>query len=126
MNQRNDKKPLLFLCSHAALVIVWNVAGIMLLSQGKSALGPTASWAGAGLFAIFIALYWVCFSKGYRKTFLVFAAIGSLLGFSAIYGALTKDPSLWPSEFWRYAGIVVNSLGLIGFALALKNFFNSK
>lgn len=33
---------------------------------------------------------------------------------AAIAGAFSQDPSLWPSEFWRYAGVGLNCLALIG------------
>ena len=116
----------LLMMVHAILVIIWNIAGIWLISQGKSALGPTATWAGVVLFAVLMGIYFVTCQKGLHKTFLVFALLGSLLGLSAIYGAFTKDPALWPSEFWRFAGVAVNFLGIAGFALGLKNFFKEK
>ena len=31
----------------------------------------------------------------------------------AVYGAFTKDLSLWPSEGWRWAGILLNGIGMI-------------
>ena len=42
-----------------------------------------------------------------------------LAAVSAIFGGFTKDSSLWPSELWRYAGIAVNGIGVVGFGLAL-------
>jgi len=38
---------------------------------------------------------------------------------SVICGRFTKDSSLWPSEIWRYACIMVTLIGLVGFGLAL-------
>ena len=111
---------------HAILVIAWNVIGVWLISEGKSALGPTATLTGALLFAVFIIIYFLFYKKGMEKSFLTAVSIGALLGTVAIFGALTKDPSLWPSEFWRYTGIAVNSLGAFGFFFALKGFFKKK
>ena len=117
------KLALLFMIFHAILVIVWNIAGVWLISEGKSALGPTATLTGALLFAVLIVIYFLFYKKGYEKLFLIVVTIGALLGSMAIYGAFTKDPDLWPSEFWRYAGVAVNFLGVLGFIFALKGFF---
>ena len=111
---------------HAFLAGAWNVAGVWFISQGQSPLGPTASLAGAAVMAIFIGLYIFTLKKGYEKSFLLIASIGALAGALTIYGALTKDHSLWPSEFWRIAGIVVNSISVAGFALAVKVFLQRK
>jgi len=115
----NNRLSVIFMTLHALLVIVWNIAGLWLISQGKSALGPTASLVGVILFAVLIGLYIIFYKKKYKKLFLIFVLIGASLGSMAIYGALTKDHNLWPSEFWRYAGIAVNTLGVIGFVLAI-------
>ena len=117
------KQALVFMVLHALLVILWNIAGVWLLSQGKSALGPTATLTGALLFVVLITAYLILYKKGLEKAFLITVLIGALLGSMAIYGAFTKDPGLWPSEFWRYAGIAVNSFGVLGLLFALKSFF---
>jgi len=106
--------------AHATLVIVWNLVGVWLLSNNKPALGPTATVIGAVVFALFIIAYLYSYSKGLKKVFVSLVTLGALLGSFAVYGALTKAPSLWPSEFWRYAGIGVNLLGVLGFLLVLK------
>ena len=111
---------------HALLVIVWNITGLWLLSQGKPALGPTATWVGAVVFAVLMAIYFLLYKKGFETLFIIVVTIGALLGSMAIYGAFTKDPGLWPSEFWRYAGVVVNGLGVLGFVFGLKSFFKRK
>jgi len=125
MKNQNYKTALGFMISHALLVIVWNIVGVWLLSQGKSALGPTATLMGALVFAVLIAIYYFFYNKGYEKLFLAVVTIGALFGSMAIYGAFTKDPALWPSEFWRYAGIAVNALGILGFIFALKGYRKS-
>ena len=117
------KPALVFIVLHALLVIVWNLLGVWLLSQGKSALGPTATLTGALVFGVLIAIYFLFYKKGYKKLFLISVFIGASLGAMAIYGAFTKDPGLWPSEFWRYAGIAVNTIGVLGLLFALKAFF---
>ena len=118
------KVPLDFMVMHAFLAALWNLAGVWLMSQEKSPLGPTASMTGVIVLSIFILLYIFTLKKDYEKAFLFLAFLGALLGGLTIYGALTKEHSLWPSEFWRYAGIAVNSLAIIGFTLAIKVIFS--
>ena len=120
MAKLNHRTSLIFMMAHAILVIAWNLVGVWLLSNNKPALGPTATIMGAVVFGLFILAYLYSYSKGFKKVFMFLITIGALFGSFAIYGALTKDPSLWPSEFWRYAGIGVNLLGLIGFLLIFK------
>lgn len=125
MEKDNYKITLYFVVLHAVLVIVWNIVGVWLLSQNKSALGPTATLTAAFVFAGLIVVYLFFFKKGYEKLFLSIVSMGALSGSIAIYGAFTKDPSLWPSEFWRYAGVAVNVLGILGFMFAVKAFYKS-
>jgi len=87
-------------------------------------LGPTASLTGVAVLAILILAYIVTLKKGYEKSFLLLAFVGALVGLLTIYSALTKEHTLWPSEFWRYAGIVVNSLAAIGFVFTIREFFS--
>jgi len=118
---KNNYKPvLLLMVVHALLVIIWNIVGVWLISEGKSAPGPTATMMAALVFAIFILGYLFFYNKGFKKLFILIVTIGALFAFSAIYGAFTKDPALWPSEFWRYTGIVVNSIGVLGFLILLN------
>ncbi|MEA3477399.1 MAG: hypothetical protein U9R60_04410 [Bacteroidota bacterium] len=53
----NYKPALALMILHAILVIVWNIAGVWLISHGKSALGPTATLTGALLFAVLLVPY---------------------------------------------------------------------
>jgi len=120
------KTALLFMMAHAFLAALWNVAGVWLISQDQSPLGPTASLTGVSVLAVLILAYIFTLKKGYERSFLVLAFSGALLGLLTIYGALTKEHSLWPSEFWRVAGIAVNALALIGLSFAMKVFFQRK
>jgi hypothetical protein len=47
---------------------------------------------------------------------MMLAVTCGLLAFSAVAGAFLKDPALWPSEFWRYAGIAINAFGVVAAA----------
>ncbi len=126
LSVKKYKSALILMVLHALLVIAWNIVGVWRLSRGESALGPTATLVGALIFAILIIIYFLFYKKGYVKLFLTVVTIGALLGSMAIYGAFTKAPNLWPSEFWRYAGVAVNLVGVLGFILALNGFFKKK
>lgn len=111
---------------HVLLCIVWNGAGLWQQAHGLKTIGPTASW-GAIAFVILLGAGLVLLArKGPPPGFLLLSALGMLLAAVAIYGGLTKDASNWPSEFWRWAGIVVNSAGVVGFLLALAAFLRPK
>jgi hypothetical protein len=111
---------------HVLLCIIWNGVGLWQQAHGLKTIGPTASWGAIG-FVILLGAGLVGLSrKGPPLGFLALSAIGMLLAVVAIHGGLTKDASNWPSEFWRWAGIVVNSFGVIGFLLALATYLRRK
>ena len=117
--------PLTIMVTHAFLSAAWNAAGVWLIARGQPPLGPTASMSGVAVLGILILAYLITVKQSYTKSFLVLASIGALAGLLAIYGAFTKDHSLWPSELWRFTGIAVNSLALIGYTLTLRIYFQS-
>ena len=67
MAEKNYNTSLFFLLSHAVLSIVWNVIGLWLLSQGKQALGPTATYAAIVLFLLLSAGYIFFARKNYTQ-----------------------------------------------------------
>lgn len=93
-------------------IAAWNAYGMVQLQQGGAPPGPTSSWlvAGFGLVIAFIFGKDVILDKWLYSLFSLFCCV---LGFVAVYGAFTKDPSLWPSEGWRWAGIILNGIGFI-------------
>lgn len=96
----------------AVLAALWNIGGLILISQGLRAPGPTASL----LVACVLLAYGAALLIGLRRwpmAYAVLSAFGIALALPAIISALTSDPGLWPSEFWRYAGIVLNSTGVL-------------
>lgn len=115
--------PLGLQISHLFLSCVWNLAGVMLIANGRAPLGPSASMVTVvilillGLLLIYgLVNYGDGRYKGSRQ-WLVYLAVSTILllaTISTIFAAFTKDPVLWPSSWWRYAGIVLNSIGLIG------------
>ena len=126
MNIGSYKNSLFFLLSHALLSMLWNAAGLWLIYQGKPALGPTATYAAIVLLLMLSAGYISSLMKNHPVIYLVLACVGFFLACYAISGALIKDHGLWPSEFWRYAGMAINALGVIGFISAVKTFVERK
>jgi len=126
MNNINYKTSLFFLLSHSGLVIIWNIIGLWLISKGMRPLGPTATFVGIVLFLLLSVGYIFFSRKSGSRIYLILACIGAALGCFAIYGGLTKDHMLWPSEFWRYAGIAVNVLGITGLILGVKSYIGRK
>lgn len=111
---------------HVALCVAWNALGLWQKSQGVQTIGPTASF-GAIVFVLLLGTGLVfLLRKGAETPYLLLSMLGLLMSALAIHGGFTKDLSSWPSEFWRWAGIIVNSVGVIGFLLALAIFIRRK
>jgi len=111
---------------HVVVCIVWNGIGLAQRASGVQTIGPTASPGAIALVILLgLGLVWLLRS-GLETAYLLLSVLGLLIASAAIYGGLTKDPSNWPSEFWRWAGIVVNAVGVLGFLLALLTFIRRK
>ena len=106
---------------HAALCIIWNITGLWQLSNDLQPIGPTASMAAIGLIIVFSATLILGERNNKPVPYLLASGLLALAAVSAIFGGFTKDSSLWPSELWRYAGVAINSIGVVGFGLALAN-----
>jgi hypothetical protein len=109
----------------AVLAAAWNVAGVFLIANGARSLGPTASLLGATvLIAIGVGLF-----STYNRSAIIYVAlsvVSAAMAGLAVYNALTADPSLWPSEFWRYAGIILNAAGVFAGAGAIINLLTAR
>lgn len=111
---------------HVALCVVWNGVGLWQQAHGTQTIGPTASF-GAIVLVLLLGTGLVAFLRKGAETAYIFLSLGGLLMSAlAIYGGFTKDSSNWPSEFWRWAGIAVNAVGVLGFVLALGTFLSRK
>ncbi len=108
--------------SHLTLCIIWNAVGVYQVSQGQQSIGPVASLAAIFVMVVFSLVFFGLINKGFERTYLALSTLPALLAIMTIKGALTQDPSLWPAEFWRYAGAVVNTVGVVGFALIVKEY----
>lgn len=92
------------------LSTLWNVVGVVLVANGQRALGPTASLVAAALL-VGIA---VLLAVGVLRSPTLFGALSGICGLfalAAVIQAVTGDPALWPSAFWRWAGAALNAFG---------------
>lgn len=100
----------------------WNAAGVVLMSQGRQPLGPTASLTVAVVLLLLCTGLWIGLSRSRPLyiTISVLLGVGALL---AVKQALVGEASLWPSAFWRWAGAGLNLTGFVanltGVAIAL-------
>jgi len=100
------------------LVVLWNIAGVVLIANDLRAPGPTANLLGAGI-VTFLALILI---YGSRQKVWLYAAISALSfigAAAAIFQAFTADISLWPSDFWRYCGVTLNLFGAVAHSIAI-------
>ena len=109
----------------ALLAALWNAVGVYLIAQGQRPLGPTATLIGAGLAVVLAAGLVLSITRAP----LVYAVVSGVAGYLALataVGAFTQDPALWPSEFWRYAGAVLNGVGFLAAAAGCLAYFRWK
>lgn len=106
----------------AVLASIWNIAGVILVSQGQQPLGPTATLTGAAVLAVAaVVLYWSVGKAPY--VYVLLSALAGIMAALTVYGAITGEPSQWPAPFWRIAGAVLNVAGVIGAAAGIIGFF---
>lgn len=105
--------------------VLWNAYGVALVAQGKPGIGPTASLGLAAAIALIGLLLWIT----ERRMPAVFGILSGLCAVAAIipvYQAVTGDPSLWPSAFWRWAGAALNAFGFVTSALCALGSLQSR
>lgn len=112
-------QPLSLQLTHLGLSILWNVAGVILLSQGLPALGPTTSLASVPLMLV-VAVALLVGARQLPVLYVTASGLAGLVAAFTIFGGLTKDPALWPAEGWRYGGILINAVGVTGALWGIK------
>jgi hypothetical protein len=107
-------------------VAAWNAYGLYQIQNNGAPPGPTASLA-VGMIGLIVALVIMSIDlpKWNKWVYVGLCALCCFFGAVAVYGAFTKDASLWPSETWRWAGILLNGIGSLSFLFGLFNVFNS-
>ena len=113
------------LVAWASLAALWNLGGAWQIARGLRAPGPTASFlAGGVLLAIAVGL--VVAARRWPRVFVLLAAVAGLAALVGVVGAFVQDPALWPSELWRWAGILLNGVGFVAAAAAVIAFIRWK
>lgn len=95
-----------------ALVVGWNITGVVMVNNGLAPPGPSTSVTAALLFgAIGVGLF--DFSRKWPLAYGGLSAVAGALAIGAVYKPLTADPSLWASDVWRYTAVVINAIGIV-------------
>ena len=102
----------------ALLAALWNFGGAWQLANGQRAPGPTAS-VPAGLVLRAIAAGLALAVHRWPAVFVLLSAVAGVAALVGVVGAFVQHPKLWPSEPWRWAGIVLNGAGLLAAANAV-------
>lgn len=105
----------------AVLSVAWNFAGVRLLVSRARAPGSTAS-LGAAVVLLAIAAMLVHLVDRWPLLYAVATVVPVLFAAAAINNAFTASPSFWPSDFWRWAGIVLNGAGFLAALAAIVGF----
>jgi len=99
------------------------------MTQGLEPLGPSASLKTVFLL---VGLGALLVLAGYRSL-AFYVLVSSILGLgalSAIVNAFLQTADLWPSDYWRAGGVVLNAAGLIGaiwgIGCGMKNIYLKK
>jgi hypothetical protein len=91
---------------------LWNLVGSIRLSQGLIGLGPTASLPAAVVLVVLAATLSFIWRR-WRVAYVALSALVALGAAVTVYGAFTNSPDLWPSDFWRYGGAAMNTVGTL-------------
>ena len=118
-------KALVVQVTWAILAAVWNAAGVALIARGLRAPGPTAS-VGAAVLLLAVAVALVLSIARWPVAYALLSAGAGLMALAAVVNAFVQDPALWPSEFWRYAGALLNGAGVVACAAALLASFGRR
>lgn len=94
-------------------VAAWNAYGMIQIQNSAAPPGPTSSWLVAGLGLVIAIVFGFDLLKGKKWLYLLLCLLCVAMGSAIVYGAFTQDPSLWPSETWRWGGIVLNGIGVL-------------
>lgn len=111
---------------HAAyclLCIAWNAYGLWQIEQGMVSIGPTASIPAIAIIGALLCVLIFSYLSSKPGIYLAAALVIFVLALLTVWGGFSKPATLWASEFWRYAGIVLNASGVLAFLATLRSFF---
>ena len=107
------KAPLICIVVWIAGCVFWNVAGVVLIEQTGTGIGPTASLTVAGILMVIAVLLYLAARFNGLIIFSLLSVLCAVSAFVAVYQAFTGDASLWPTAFWRWAGAALNLFGFV-------------
>jgi len=105
--------------STIGMSVMWNLIGVGLISIGQPPLGNSASMAIV-VIMLTLALTLVLTVNRVRWLYATATGVLALACLMALYTAFTGAAELWPSNYFRIFGALINVLGLAGFGLACK------
>ena len=105
--------------STIGMSVMWNLIGVGLISIGQPPLGNSASMAIV-VIMLTLALTLVLTVNRVRWLYATATWVLALACLMALYTAFTGAAELWPSNYFRIFGALINVLGLAGFGLACK------
>lgn len=94
-------------------MVIWQ------LKAGMQPIGPTGSAVVITGAVILVVLLAYALHAGWEIAYLLLAAIVSLLAASAVLSSVVNSSAAWPSTFWQGAGLSINVLGVLGFAVVI-------
>ncbi|MEO1935103.1 MAG: hypothetical protein ABGX04_10015 [Myxococcales bacterium] len=103
---------------YAALVILWQISGKVLVALELPSPGPSPSLTIAGI-AFLVAGAMVLTANRVPVIFALLALLSGYAAASTIQNAFVADPSLWPSDLARYAGVAINLVGVAATAFSM-------
>jgi len=103
---------------YAMLVMLWQVSGKLLVGLGLPSPGPSPSLTIAGI-AFLVAGSMVLTVNRVPVIFALLVLLSGYAAASTIQNAFVADPSLWPFNLARYAGVAINVVGVAAGAFSL-------
>lgn len=95
---RSGGPALWLLVGWGLLCTAWNLYGAVQIANGRPALGPTATYAGAGL-ALALTLLFLATSGRWPLVYKLLAAIAAVVAGITVWNAFALDPSNWNLQF---------------------------
>ncbi len=98
--------------TYGVLVALWQIVGLWLLASDRPALGPTAS-GNVAIFAVASTGALYAMVRRFPGPYVAIASLIAVPALLTIQNAFVADPSLWPSPWARWGGVVLNALGVV-------------
>ncbi|WP_087022250.1 hypothetical protein [Thaumasiovibrio subtropicus] len=111
---------------HLVLCMIWNAVGVYQIAQGQQPIGPVASLNGIVVMTILSMTLLILLHKGCEKSYCLVSLLPAMAALLAIIGAFTGEPTNWPTAIWRWAGVAVNIIGLVGLLQVVRCFRANK